>query len=104
MEESKDGSLFSATFATLEGHVEKGVIKFTLTDKGKDNYIFCIASLSEVDQLAAKAFEGKARSEQKASWQEVLDKVVKTSGGTETKRTEKVIKPKTTTSTKKEKK
>jgi RHS repeat-associated protein len=91
--EEKDGS-FSATFATMEGHVEKGVIKFTITDKGKGNYDFSITSMSEVDQGAAKVFEGTARSEQKKSWEEVLDKVVKTSGGTETKREEKVIDPK----------
>jgi len=89
--EEKDGT-FSATFATMEGHIEKGIIKFTLTDKGDGNYDFSITSISEVDMGMAP--EDFSREQQKASWQEVLDKVVKTSGGTETKRTEKVIDPK----------
>jgi RHS repeat-associated protein len=89
--EEKDGS-FSATFATMEGHIEKGVIKFTLTDKGDGKYDFSITSMSEVDMGMAP--EGFSRDQQKASWREVLDKVVETSGGTETKRTEKVIDPK----------
>ena len=100
--EDKDGS-FSATFATMEGHVEKGVIKFTLTDKGKGNYDFSITSMSEVDQWAAKKAETTARSEQKASWIEVLDKLVKQSGGTETKRDVKIIEPKATEKTEEKK-
>jgi RHS repeat-associated protein len=103
--EEKEGS-FSVTFATMEGHIEKGVIKFTITDKGNNNYDFSITSMSEVDQGAARIFEGTARGEQKKSWEEVLDKVVKTSGGTETKRDEKVLDPKPAAETeeKKEKK
>jgi RHS repeat-associated protein len=89
--EEKEGT-YSVTFATLEGHIEKGVIKFTLTDKGDGKYDFSIISVSEVDMGMAP--ENYSRDQQKASWQEVLDKVLKTSGGTETKRSEFVIDPK----------
>jgi len=102
-DEAKDGKSMSATFATMEGHIEKGIIKFTLTDKGDGKYEFSITSISEVDQWAAKKLESTARSEQKASWIEVLDKVVKQSGGTETKRDVKIIEPKTTEKTEEKK-
>ena len=101
MIESEDGKSMSATFATMEGHIEKGIIKFSLTDKGDGNYDFNITSMSEVDMGMAP--EGFSRDQQRKSWEEVLDKVVETSGGTETKRTEKVIEPKAT-ETKEEKK
>lgn len=90
--EDKDGS-FSATFATMEGHIESGVIRFTLIDKGNGKYDFNIVSSSEVDMGLAP--EKYSRNQQKKSWREVLDKVIKKSGGTETARTEGVIEPKT---------
>ncbi|MEP7197285.1 MAG: type IV secretion protein Rhs, partial [Saprospiraceae bacterium] len=89
--EELDGSM-SATFATMEGHIEKGVIKFTLTDECDGKYNFSIKSVSEVDMGMAP--EGLSRDQQKKSWEEVLDNVVKKSGGKETKREEKVIEPK----------
>jgi RHS repeat-associated protein len=77
IDEGKDGSL-SATFVTMEGHVEKGIIKFTLS-KDKDNNIsFSIASMSEVDMALAP--EEFAREGQQASWHEVLFNVKKKLG------------------------
>jgi hypothetical protein len=90
--EDKDKSI-SATFVTLKGHIEKGIINFKLIDKGYGKYDFSISSMSEVDMGLAP--EGYARSEQKKSWLEVLNKIVKKSGGVETSRTTTVILPKT---------
>ena len=93
--EEKEGSI-SATFATLEGHIEKGVIVFTLKDKGEGNFTFSINSVSEVDMGAAKVFKEKeSREKQKESWEEVLDNVVKESNGNEVDRDVKIIDPKT---------
>lgn len=62
----------------MEGHIEKGVIKFSFTDKGDGKYNFNITSLSEADRGMAKTFaEEIVRNEQMASWNEVLDNVVK---------------------------
>ena len=92
--EENDGSI-SATFATMEGHVEKGIIRFNFTNKGDGKYNFNITSLSEVDMGMAKTFaEDKSRNEQKASWNEVMDNVVKESGGQETNRDVKITEPK----------
>lgn len=77
----------------MEGHVEKGKITFRLYDKGEGSYRFTINSMSEVDQTAAKVFEGTARSEQKKSWNEVLDNLVKDSEGQEKDRVEKIVEP-----------
>ena len=91
--EEREGSI-SATFVTMEGHIEKGLIKFTFKDKGDGKYNFNITSLSEVDMGMAKTFaEDKSRNEQKASWNEVMDNVVKESGGKEAKRDVKIIEP-----------
>ena len=88
-------SSISATFATMEGHVEKGIIRFNFTNKGDGKYNFNITSLSEVDMGMAKTFaEDKSRNEQKASWNEVMDNVVKESGGQETNRDVKITEPK----------
>ena len=93
--EEKDASM-SATFATMEGHIEKGMIKFTLTDKGNGKVDFSINSMSEIDMWGAKTFaKDKSRTKQKESWQEVLTNLVKTTGGKETKRDTKVVDPKT---------
>ena len=95
IDEAKDGKSMSATFATMEGHIEKGVIKFTLTDKGDGKIDFNIASMSEVDMWGAKTFkEDYSREQQAESWKEVLTNVVKATGGTETKRDTKVKEPK----------
>ncbi|MFZ1824122.1 MAG: RHS repeat-associated core domain-containing protein [Chitinophagales bacterium] len=91
----KDGSM-SATFVTMEGHIEKGLIRFTLTDKYDGKINFNINSMSEVDMGLAKTFaEGIAREKQSESWQEVLTNFVKTTGGTEVKRNLKVVDTKT---------
>jgi hypothetical protein len=84
----------NSTFATMEGHVEKGVINFTQTDKGDGKVGFTIASMSQVDQGGANFFKQTARSEQKASWNEVLSNVVKHLGGQEQSRTVLAIDPK----------
>jgi RHS repeat-associated protein len=73
-------------YIKVRGHIEKGIIKFTLADKGDGKYSFTISSMSEVDMGLAP--EGFARKQQKNSWLEVLDKIVKKSGGKETSRTE----------------
>lgn len=86
----------TATFGTMEGHIEKGRITFTILDKGNGKVEFSIKSQSEVDMWGAKTFaEKKSRNEQKESWKEVMDKVVKKSGGKEIKRNIKITDPKT---------
>jgi RHS repeat-associated protein len=83
LKESTDGNL-SATFVTLYGHVEKGIINFTLSQDKNKNTVFTISSLSEVDYtLIPNAI---ARSQQKKSWLEVLTNVVKKIGGKEVDR------------------
>ena len=91
--ENDDGSL-DAHFVTMEGHVEKGKISFSLSEDADGNINFQINSVSEVDQGAAKILEGFARSEQQDSWKEVLDKFVKQSGGEETDRKIEITDPK----------
>jgi RHS repeat-associated protein len=89
LEDTKNG--ISATFVTMEGHMEKGIINFSITDKGKDGIEFQINSTSEVDQGSAKAFaEGFSRDKQKESWDEVLTNFVETTGGEETSRSTEV--------------
>jgi RHS repeat-associated protein len=88
--EEKDG-VITATFATMEGHMEKGLITFSITDKGKEGVEFQINSTSEVDQGTAKALaEGFSRDQQKKSWDEVLTNFVKTTGGKESSRSTEV--------------
>lgn len=74
----------SATFQTMEGHIENGVINFTLQSTGEDSYSFTITSLSEVDMALVP--EKLARNEQMKSWIEVLNNIVKMSGGEEVER------------------
>jgi len=93
LKESKDGSL-SATFVTMEGHIEKGMITFTISQDKDKNTMFTINSTSEVDYGMAP--EGFARKLQMKSWKEVLTNVVETTGGKEIKREIKVIEPKKT--------
>jgi RHS repeat-associated protein len=84
--EEKD-RVINATFVTMEGHMEKGLISFSITDKGKDGVEFQINSTSEVDQGTAKALaEGFSREQQKKSWDEVLTNFVKKTGGKESSR------------------
>ncbi len=74
----------SATFVTLEGHVEKGVINFSIKNNGDNGMTFTIGSMSQVDYGVAP--EGFAREKQKESWVEVLNNFAKNTGGKETKR------------------
>lgn len=91
IQESKDGSL-SATFVTMEGHVEKGIITFKLSQDNKGNTKFDINSMSEVDYgMAPESF---ARDQQAQSWKEVLNNVVKNTGGKEVDRKVEVTEPK----------
>jgi RHS repeat-associated protein len=78
IDEAKDGSL-NVKFNTLEGHLEKGVINFNIS-KGKNGINFKISSISEVDELLVP--NSIARKEQAKSWYEVLDNVLKSTGGT----------------------
>ncbi len=79
----------SATFVTLEGHVEKGVINFSIQDKGREGMNFTISSTSQLDYGAANAINklGEfSRNSQKESWKEVLTNFVNTTGGKEENR------------------
>jgi hypothetical protein len=82
---SNEKNKVSATFVTLEGHVERGTINFSVQDNGKNGMSFFISSTSQVDYGLAP--EGFARSQQKESWKEVLNNFIKTTGGKETSRT-----------------
>ncbi|HET7118315.1 MAG TPA: hypothetical protein VFI29_17590 [Hanamia sp.] len=65
----------SATFVTLEGHVEKGIITFTLSKDKNGNTKFEINSKSNVDFGSVPT--GFAREQQKESWKLVLNNVAK---------------------------
>ncbi len=83
LSEDKDGSL-SATFVTLEGHVEKGIINFTISQDKDGNTKFQIDSQSEVDYGMVP--DAVARDQQSKSWKEVLTRVVAKLGGEEKSR------------------
>ena len=71
LNESKDN--VNVKFQTVEGHVEKGIIRFDLTDGGNGVIGFTITSMSEPDMgLAPKEY---SRSQQQESWKEVLSNV-----------------------------
>ncbi len=85
----------SATFVTLEGHIEKGIINFKLSQSENGNVNFEINSSSEVDQGVAKLLlEGVVRSGQQNSWKEVLNNFTKQTGGKEVDRSIKITDPK----------
>ena len=79
IEESEDGTL-SATFVTLEGHVEKGEIKFSFSQDEEGNIKFDINSISEPDWGSAP--DAVSREAQKGSWFEVLDNIANYLGDT----------------------
>jgi uncharacterized protein (UPF0548 family) len=79
--EEKQESL-TATFGTLEGHLEKGKITFRLNENKDGSITFSIDSLSEIDNPFVKAVgQEAARDEQKQSWKEVLKKIEDYLGG-----------------------
>jgi hypothetical protein len=81
----------SASFVTMEGHIEKGEITFSIQIEEDGSMSFSINSQSEVDQGVAKTFaEEFSRSQQMESWQEVLTNFVDMTGGVETDREVKV--------------
>ena len=81
----------SASFVTMEGHIEKGEISFSIKLNEDGTMSFSIESKSEVDQGIARTFaESFSRSEQKESWKEVLDNFVELTGGEEKDRDVKV--------------
>ncbi len=90
LQESKEGGL-SGTFVTMEGHVEKGIINFSLSQDKNGNTKFEIKSISEVD--FGMVPNNYARNQQKKSWKEVLTNVVKNLGGKEIERKVVVIEP-----------
>lgn len=90
MGEKKDN--LTATFGTMEGHVEKGKITFRLQENKDGSIKFSIDSQSEVDFGAVT--EDFARDQQKQSWKEVLGNITKYLGGEETKREVKTIETK----------
>jgi RHS repeat-associated protein len=90
MEDKKDK--LTTTFATMEGHIEKGKITFRLGENKDGSITFSIDSKSEVDMGLAP--EGFSRSEQKKSWNEVLNNISKYLNGDVTKKEEKVVEPK----------
>lgn len=83
-------NVVSASFVTLEGHIEKGEISFSIKTDKDSNLTFSINSKSDVDQGTARLFEGLSRSEQTKFWQEVLTNFVKMTGGRETSRDQKI--------------
>ena len=87
--EDKDGYM-SATFVTMEGHVEKGKITFRLYDEG-DNIRFTINNTSEVDYTLVK--DSFAREQQAKSWNEVLSNISKYLGGEEIKKESRIVEP-----------
>ena len=89
MEDKKDK--LTTTFATMEGHIEKGKITFRLGENKDGSITFSIDSKSEVDMGLAP--EGFSRSEQKKSWNEVLNNISKYLNGDVTKKEEKVVEP-----------
>lgn len=86
-------SSVSASFVTMEGHIEKGEITFQISTDSDGNLKFSINSTSEVDQWAAQKVEDYSRSEQMKSWQEVLTNFVNATGGEEKSREQHVINP-----------
>lgn len=87
-------SSVKATFVTMKGHMEKGIISFEIEESGNSSYSFTISSASEVDMGMAP--ENFSRKEQRKSWNEVIDNFVKKSKGTEdkSKRVNRTINPK----------
>lgn len=83
----------SASFVTMEGHIEKGQITFTISTDENGNLNFSINSQSEVDQWGAQQVEDYSRSEQQKSWQEVMTNFVNATGGQEKSREQHVIDP-----------
>ncbi|MFV0149251.1 DUF1990 family protein [Empedobacter falsenii] len=80
-----------AKFQTMEGHLEKGIIRFDLKQNKDGSITFAITSQSEVDMGILKSnlgpfSEKNARAQQIASWQEVLDNVNQYLQGTEKER------------------
>ena len=75
----------SATFTTLEGHVEAGVITFSIEDLGDGKFAFTINGVSQVDYTMVT--DGYAREQQAASWFEVLQNFIDVSGGSEKSKT-----------------
>jgi RHS repeat-associated protein len=92
--ENKENSL-TTTFGTMEGHMEKGKITFKLSENKDGSITFSIDSQSEIDNPLIKTFgEDRARSEQRESWKEVLNKIEKYLGGDTTKKESKTSEPK----------
>jgi hypothetical protein len=84
-----DKNKVSATFVTLEGHVERGVINFSIRNDGNNGMTFTIGSMSQLDIGVANSINKLgdfSRKSQKESWKEVLNNFNKITGGTETKR------------------
>nr|WP_260397581.1 DUF1990 family protein [Empedobacter brevis] len=80
-----------AKFQTMDGHLEKGIIRFDLKQNKDGSITFAITSQSEVDMGILKSnlgpfSEKNARAQQIASCQEVLDNVNKYLQGTEKER------------------
>ncbi len=80
MEESNN--YMSATFVTMEGHMEKGVITFRLYNNDGD-IRFTINSCSEVDMGLAP--ETYSREQQAKSWNEVTSNILKYLNGDDLK-------------------
>ena len=93
--ESKNN--LQATFQTMEGHIEKGIIQFNITQYDDGKIGFTITSKSDVDMGVLKSTskgENYAREQQKQSWQEVLGNISKFLGGQEVLNKTTVTEPK----------
>jgi RHS repeat-associated protein len=85
--EEKSNSI-SATFVTLEGHVEKGIITFSIVNNDDGTITFNINSNSQTDFTLVT--ESYARVSQISSWMEVLGKFITDNAAVEIERTVKM--------------
>ena len=69
-------------------------IRFSANQDKNGNITFSIFGISKIDQYSASTFSSTARKEQRASWHEVLNNVVKYFERTEVRRKQKIIKEK----------
>lgn len=79
-----DENSAKATFVTMEGHIEKGVINFKVQGEKDGKISFTISSASQVDMGMAP--EKISRTKQAESWNEVLNHIIKLTQGTEERR------------------
>ena len=70
-----NGSFFSITARTLEGHVEVGWVTWYAFTRDDGTFSFGILGTSRINQLTGAILSDFARSEQRESWEEVINNV-----------------------------